>query len=122
VKTILVADDQALTRDVVRAVLSTNPAYRVQEAVNGAEALALAQEHRPDLVLLDVQMPEMTGPEVCVLLKGSPEARDIPILLMSGMDPQDVQGYALLANADGFFAKPFRPKALLERIKELLGE
>jgi CheY-like chemotaxis protein len=122
VKTILVADDQELTRDLVRAVLSTNPAYQVHEAVNGAEALALAREHHPDLVLLDVQMPEMTGPEVCVRLKGSPDTRDIPILLMSGMDPEDVEGYALMASADGFFAKPFKAKAVLGRMKELLGE
>ena len=121
-KTILVADDQPLTRDVVRAVLSTNPAYQVKEAENGAEALALAREHRPDLVLLDVQMPEMTGPEVCMRLKGSPETGDIPVLLMSGMDPQDVQGYALMACADDFFTKPFKAQALLARIKELLGE
>src|SRR5262249_55283859 len=104
VKMILVADDQALTRDVVRVVLSTNPAYQVQEAENGAQALALAQAQHPDLVLLDVQMPEMTGPEVCLRLKGSPETWNIPILLMSGMDPEDVEGYALLASADGFFA------------------
>ena len=121
-KAILVADDQPETRAVVRAMLSTNPAYQVQEAANGAEALALAQEQRPDLVLLDVQMPEMTGPEVCLRLKGSPETRDIPVVLMSGMDRQDVQGYALLANADDFFTKPLRPRALLARLKELLGE
>jgi CheY-like chemotaxis protein len=122
VKTILVADDHPITRAVVRAMLSTNPAYQVQEAANGAEALAHAQEHRPDLVLLDIQMPEMTGPEACMRLKGSPETRDIPVLLMSGMDPQDVQGYALMASADDFFTKPLRRKALLARLKELLGE
>ena len=121
-KTILVADDQPIMRLVVRSMLGTNPAYQVHEAKNGAEALALAREHRPDLVLLDVQMPEMTGPEVCVRLKGSPETRDIPILLMSGMELGDVQAYALTASADGFFRKPFKAKALLERTKELLGE
>jgi CheY-like chemotaxis protein len=122
VKTILVADDQELTRDLVRAVLSTNRAYQVHEAVNGAEALALAREHHPDLVLLDVQMPEMTGPEVCVVLKGCPQTRDIPVWLMSGMEPEDVQGYALLAEADGFLPKPFTARVLLGRMKELLGE
>ena len=119
---ILVADDQPLMRSVVRAVLSTNPAYQVHEAENGAQALALAREHRPDLVLLDVEMPEMTGPEACMLLKGSPETRDIPVLLMSGRELGDVQGYALMARADDFFRKPFMARALLGRMKELLGE
>jgi CheY-like chemotaxis protein len=122
VKTILVADDQPLMRLVVKFMLRSNPAYRVHEAEDGAEALALARQHHPDLVLLDVEMPGMTGPEVCVVLKGSPETRDIPVLLMSGMEPEDVQGYALMASADGFFAKPFTTHALLTGIEELLGE
>jgi CheY-like chemotaxis protein len=122
VKTILVADDQALMRLVVRTMLGTHLDYQVREAVNGAEALALAREYHPDLVLLDVEMPKMTGPEVCMVLKGSPETRDIPVLLMSGMEPEDVQGYALMASADGFFPKPCTARALLERMKELLGE
>jgi CheY-like chemotaxis protein len=122
VKTILVADDQPLMRLVVRAMLGSNLAYQVHEAVNGAEALALARQERPDLVLLDVEMPEMTGPEVCVVLKGSRDTRDIPVLLMSGRELGDVQGHALMASADGFFPKPFTAKALLARMKELLGE
>jgi len=122
VKTILVADDQPIMRLVVRAMLGANPAYQVHEAVNGAEALALAREHRPDLVLLDIEMPGMSGPEVCMVLKGSPETRDIPILLMSGRELGDVQAYALTASADGFFRKPFLAEALLARLKEMLGE
>jgi CheY-like chemotaxis protein len=122
VKTILVADDQPLMRLVVRTMLGSKPAYQVREAGTGAEALALAREHHPDLVLLDVEMPEMTGSEVCVVLKGSPDTRHIPVLLMSGREVGDVQGYALMASADGFFRKPFMARALLGRMAELLGE
>ena len=121
-KTILVADDQPIMRLVVRTMLGTNLDYQVREAVNGAEALALAREHRPDLVLLDVEMPEMSGPEVCTVLKGSPETRDIPVLMMSATEAADVQGYGLMAGSDGFFKKPFTPEALRTRMKELLGE
>ena len=73
-------------------------------------------------MLLDVEMPKMTGPEVCAVLKAAPETRDIPVLMMSGRDPGDVQGYALMAGSEGFFQKPFTANALLERLKELLGE
>jgi CheY-like chemotaxis protein len=121
-KTILVADDQPMMRLIVRAMLGSNVDYQVREAGNGAEALALARQYHPDLVLLDVEMPEMTGPEVCAVLKGSPDTSAIPILIMSGSGQEDVQGYALLAGSDGFFAKPFTASALLERMKELLGE
>src|SRR3954471_6702376 len=107
---------------MVRTMLASHAAHQVQEAENGTDALALARRHHPDLVLLDVEMPRMTGPEVCAALKAAPDTRDIPILLMSGREPGDVQGYALRAEADGFFAKPFTARALLERTKDLLGE
>jgi CheY-like chemotaxis protein len=111
-----------MMRLIVRAMLKSNADYQVREAVNGAEALALARQYHPDLVLLDVEMPEMSGPEVCAVLKGTPDTRDIPVLIMSGSGQADVQGYALNAGSDGFFAKPFTASALLERMKELLGE
>ena len=121
-KTILVADDQPMMRILVTDMLDSHPAYQVRVAVNGSEALALARRYHPDLVLLDVEMPRMTGPEVCAALKAAPETRDIPVLLMSGREPGDVQGYAQTTEADGFFAKPFTARALLERTKALLGE
>jgi CheY-like chemotaxis protein len=121
-KTILVADDQPMMRLLVTDMLHSHPEYQVRVAVNGVEALALARRYHPDLALLDVEMPKMTGPEVCAALKAAPETRDIPILMMSGREHGDVEGYALMAGADGFFAKPFTARALLARIKDLLGE
>jgi len=122
VKTILVADDQPMMRVLVTDMLQSHSDYRVRVAENGSEALALARRYHPDLVLLDVEMPKMTGPEVCAVLKAAPETRDIPVLMMSGRDPGDVQGYTLMAGSEGFFQKPFTANALLERLKELLGE
>src|SRR5438067_10823002 len=121
-KTILVADDQPIMRLIVRSMLRSNGEYQVRVAVNGSEALALARRYHPDLVLLDVEMPRMTGPEVCAALKAAPDTRDIPILMMSGREPGDVQGYALMAEADGFFAKPFTARPLPESTKRLLGK
>ena len=121
-KTILVADDQPMMRLIVTDMLECHPEYRVRVAVNGSEALALAHRYHPDLVLLDVEMPRMTGPEVCAALKAAPDTRDIPVLMMSGQEPGDVEGYAMMAGFDGFFAKPFTANVLLERMKELLGK
>src|SRR5229473_3436388 len=101
-KIILVADDQPIMRLIVRSMLRANGEYQVRVAVNGSEALALARRYHPDLVLLDVEMPELTGPEVCAALKAAAETRDIPILMMSGTEPGDVEGYELMAASDGF--------------------
>src|SRR5437868_12515356 len=111
-KTILIADDQPIMRLLVMDMLDSHPEYHVRLAINGAEALALAREHRPDLVLLDVEMPKMTGPEVCAALKAAPDTRDIPVLMMSGREPGDVQGYAMMGGSAGYFYKPFTAKAL----------
>jgi CheY-like chemotaxis protein len=122
VKSILVADDQPMMLVMVRAMLASNAAYQVHEAENGADALALARRYHPDLVLLDVEMPKMSGPEVCAALKAAPDTRDIPVLMMSGRELGEVEGYALMDECAGFFRKPFSGRALLERMKELLGE
>ena len=120
-KTILVADDRPFIRHSIRQMLDANPAYQVLEAADGAEALAQARQHRPDLVLLDVEMPELSGYEVCAALRADPGTRSLPILLMSAASG-DVQGYALQAGGDGFFEKPFAADALLAKLKELLRE
>lgn len=120
-KTILVADDQALVRLAVKGILRSKE-YEILEVDNGADALALARGHRPDLVLLDVQMPELNGYQVAFALKSDPETCGIPILIMSGSRREDVEGYAEMAGCDGFFEKPMDSRALLDRLTELLGE
>ena len=120
-KTILVADDQPFIRHSIRQMLDSNPAYQVVEATNGADALAQARHHQPDLLLLDVEMPELNGYVVCAALRADPATRGLPVLLMSAAS-EDVQGYALQAGCNGYFEKPFAASALLARIEELLGE
>src|SRR3954471_23741468 len=109
-----------MMRVLVTDMLQSHSDYRVRVAENGSEALALARRYHPDLALLDVEMPKMTGPEVCAVLKAAPETRDIPVRMRSGKDPGDVQGYALMAGSEALFQKPFTANALLERMKELL--
>src|SRR5918912_94310 len=102
-------------------MLDSNPAYQVLEAGDGAEALAPARDHQPDLLLLDVEMPELNGYVVCAALRADPATRALPVLMMSAASA-DVQGYALQMGCNGFFEKPFETSALLTKIEELLGE
>jgi CheY-like chemotaxis protein len=118
---ILIADDQPMMRRYVRTVLETALECEILEAVDGAEALALARSESPALVVLDAQMPKLTGPQVCQALKTDPATRGVRVVMLSAAVDLDVQGYGCLLGPDRFFAKPFRPQQLVEAVRELLG-
>jgi len=117
--TILIADDSTTIRKVVQSVLGA-AGHTVLGAVHGREALELARCHRPDLVLCDVLMPELTGYEVTEALKRDPALRSIPIVLLFGaFEPFDEER-AARCGAVGHLAKPFDPRQLLRRVEEVL--
>ena len=116
---ILIADDVSLNRTVLRGKLSS-ACYRTITASGGVSALQLVQEHRPDLVLLDYHMPDMTGLDVCKAMRADPLTRDIPIILFSATADHDHRLSALAAGADDFMAKPLDEAFLLGRIRSLL--
>src|SRR5438093_1384465 len=109
--TILVAEHDPTTRELLTLALS-DAGYRVRPTAHGEEALALARETRPRLVLLSVRLPGLAGPEVCRRLKGDPRTRDVPVLFVTaaGEVPGDCRYAALLA-------KPFRLDALLAAVR-----
>ena len=117
--TILVVDDEPTIRVLVRAVLE-GTAHRIVDAADGEHGLAIARCERPDLVLLDVALPRMSGLEVCARLKRDPATAAIPILLLSGLVQEPERRAAAEAGADGFIAKPFSPAALVAQIEETL--
>jgi len=118
--TILVADDSTTIRKVVQSGLGS-AGYAVLTAGNGREALRIARECRPDLVLCDVLMPELTGYEVSEALRADPATRGTPVLLLFGaFEPFD-EARAARSGAAGFLAKPFEPRQLLRRIEESLA-
>ncbi|MEW6297786.1 MAG: response regulator [Thermodesulfobacteriota bacterium] len=121
VKTILLADDEANLRTLVRTTLD-DPAYRILEAADGASALALARQERPDLLVLDWMMPGMSGVEVATALRQDPATAHIPIILLTarGQEKDKEQGQALGLYA--YLVKPFSPLELLEKVQEVLGE
>jgi CheY-like chemotaxis protein len=94
--------------------------YRVLEAGNATEAIAQAQAHRPDLVLLDVALPDHDGFWVCRELKTGPLTASIPVVMLTAMSLPSDRDKAVEAGADGYIVKPFSPRALLEQLDRRL--
>ncbi len=114
--TILIVDDEARIRDVVRMNLEMEH-YRVLEAANGVEALEQLRNYLPDLVVLDVQMPEMDGFET---LRHIREVSTVPVIMLTVMQTEQDKIRGLDLGADDYLAKPFSPRELLSRIRALL--
>ncbi len=113
---VLVADDQALVRAGFRVLLETQPDFEVvAEATNGAEAVALAREHRPDLVLMDVQMPVVDGLEATRRLLSDPSPPRV--LMLTTFDTDEYVYHAMKAGASGFLLKSVPPEQLLYGIR-----
>ncbi len=117
-KTILVVDDEASIRELLRQELE-NEGYRVREAQDGREALAEVKREKPDLIVLDVMMPELSGFDVAAVLRNDPETFNIPIVILSIIQDQK-RGYRL--GVDRYFTKPMDTKALLAEIGALLAQ
>ncbi len=114
--TILVCDDDPSLRELVRAVLG--PRYRFIEAADGTEALAIAREVRPDLVVLDVMLPGLSGIEVLEALRTDAELRETRVVVITAWSHAELE--AQVAGADRFVSKPFDPDELSAAVEELL--
>ena len=118
-RTILIVDDDARLREFVRVNLEME-GYTVREAANAAEGLAALEEESPDLILLDVMMPQMDGWEMLQRVQERHGVGAIPVIMFSGkVDEQDLEG-ARQRGAQGFIGKPFNPQQLIESTKQLL--
>jgi len=117
-KTLLIADDEAGVRALVRMTLEGGD-YEIVEAADGEEALALARERHPDLTLLDVMMPGLTGVEVCRALKDDPSTRDLRIVILTAKAQDADREEGLTAGADDYFTKPFSPLSLIQKVDEV---
>ncbi len=116
---ILIADDNPMNVDVLRARLAAHN-YDLITAADGEQALAAAREHRPDLILLDVDMPKMDGLEVCRRLRSDDSVPFIPIIMVTAKaDSADVVA-GLEAGSDEYLTKPFDGAALVARVKSML--
>jgi two-component system cell cycle response regulator DivK len=118
-KTILVIEDHEDNRRIMRDLL-TSSGYEVIEAVTGEEGVTSAETHRPDLILLDIQLPGIDGYEVARRIKANPDLHKIPIIAVTSyaLSGDDVKAFEAGCNA--YVTKPFSPRKLLAQIREYL--
>jgi class 3 adenylate cyclase/CheY-like chemotaxis protein len=116
---ILVVDDIPKNVKLLADLLAVK-GYNVMTAASGIEALALVEADKPDLVLLDVVMPEMSGYEVCRKIRENPAAEMLPVIMVTALDPSEERIKGLDAGADDFLTKPINQAELLARVKSLL--
>jgi CheY-like chemotaxis protein len=120
-KRILIIDDEEDIRDITQLGLEMSVGWQVLTAGSGQEGIALAAAHQPDLILLDVMMPDMDGRATFANLQANPQTEQIPVILVTAkIQASDQESFTNLAIA-GVLTKPFRPMNLAEQIRKMLG-
>ena len=116
---ILIVEDEAPLAEILRYNLEGEQ-FETEIARDGLEALIALDEHRPDLVVLDWMLPELSGLEVCRTMRRKPELRNIPVIMLTARGEEDDRVRGLDAGADDYIAKPFSPRELTARIRAVL--
>jgi two-component system cell cycle response regulator DivK len=119
-KRILVVEDQADSRRIIRDMLASTE-YEVIEAENGEEALAAIAKQRPDLILMDVQLPIMDGYTATRRIKADPVLQSIPIIAVTSFALDGEEKIAKAAGCDDYVPKPYSPRELLAKIRQYLS-
>jgi two-component system cell cycle response regulator DivK len=119
-KRILIVEDTEDNRQIMRDLLSS-AGYALIEAKTGAEGVSMAKEHKPDLILMDIQLPIMDGYEATRRIKKEPELHAIPIIAVTSYALAGDEAKTRAAGCDAYIAKPFSPRQLLLKVRELLG-
>ena len=119
-KKILAVDDESDSLDLICTML-LRAGFVVVSAANGAEALEIARTQRPDLIILDVMIPDISGLEVLKKLKFDADTQKIPVLLLTALSKELDRIVGLELGADDYVVKPFSPQEVILRVKILLG-
>jgi two-component system cell cycle response regulator DivK len=115
-KRVLVVEDQEDNRTILRDLLGS-AGFQVLEAVNGVEGIEAAAREQPDLILMDIQMPEMDGYEATRRIKAEPTTAAIPVIVVTSYALSGDEEKAKAAGSDGYVTKPFSPRALLATVR-----
>ena len=118
--TVLIVDDNAQNLELLEIYCEGLAGVNVVTAVNGIEAMTRVTQNRPDLILLDIMMPKMSGFEVCKQIKSNPETRDIIIVMVTALNETSDIERAAECGADDYLCKPVDRAALLELVTTLL--
>jgi two-component system, OmpR family, alkaline phosphatase synthesis response regulator PhoP len=121
-KKILIADDNITNRELLQDVLERFKPWGLEifNAANGVEALDLAKKEKPELILLDIMMPDMSGYEVSKQIKADPELANVYIIMVSAKTQQEDRKQAVHAGADEYITKPFDIRLVRERVQSIL--
>lgn len=119
-KRILVVEDTEDNRKILRDLL-TSAGFELIEATDGESGIRMAAEEKPDLILMDIQLPLVNGYEATRRIKANPETGKIPILAVTSYALSGDEAKAMEAGCDGYIAKPFSPRNLLAKVREFLS-
>jgi DNA-binding response OmpR family regulator len=117
---ILIAEDEADIRELIVYSL-TFSGFEVVTAADGEEAVQVALEEKPDLIMLDVRMPRMDGYEACVQIKNSSELQDVPVVMLSAKGQESEIEAGLQVGAHEYILKPFALDELVDRVRSIVG-
>ena len=118
-KRILVVEDAEDNRQIIRDLL-TSAGYEMIEALDGAEGVAMAAAHKPDLILMDMQLPVLDGYEATRRIKADPALAHIPVIAVTSYALSGDEAKTKAAGCNGYVAKPFSPRQLLAKVREFL--
>jgi twitching motility two-component system response regulator PilH len=117
--TVLVVDDSSALREMIAGLL-VNAGLTVLEAKDGAEAMKKIEVSPPDLVVVDIVMPNINGYELTRWIKNNPKTQDVPVVICSSKGEEFDRYWGMKQGADAYIAKPFRPDEMVETVKQLL--
>jgi len=118
---ILIVEDNEMNRDMLSRRLARR-GYQIMMAVDGEEGIAAAKRENPDLILMDIQLPEMDGYEATQQIKSIAELKTIPIIAVTSYALSGDEAKARAAGCDGYIAKPFSPRELLAKVRKYLSD
>lgn len=116
---VLIVDDETHNRSLLEIMLSSE-GYELFTAASGEEALAVVEEHHPDLILLDIMMPELNGFQITTMLTANPETQHIPIIILSAIDDRGARERGLQVGAVAFLTKPIHHVELRALVRKFL--